>query len=186
MRPLAAIRAEKVGRIISRHVIEGQRVLDVGCGDLRIGKAIQKASHAQVAGIDIANHNQTDLPFTPFDGCCFPFENDSFDVVLFSFVLHHSRHQEDLLREACRVGKQYIILLEDLYTSQFTLLMTKAHDICVNKLIYPTMPCPLTFRTRDGWKAVFDSMGLRLTAEERIASLPISLQNQVLFKLEKT
>lgn len=160
-------------------------MLDVGCGDLRIGRALQQQAGARVQGVDVVDQNRTELPFTLYDGVRLPFPDNSFDVVLFSFVLHHSEDQDTLLAEARRVSRE-VILLEDIYESSLGRLTTRAHDVFVNKLMYPSISCPFTYRSRDGWRALFDVHRFELVCEERIRSLPLNLQRQVLFRLRKT
>jgi ubiquinone/menaquinone biosynthesis C-methylase UbiE len=183
--PIINLRAERLGAIISRHVQVGAMVLDVGCGDLRVGKALAERAGATVYGIDVVDRNRTRLPWRQFDGRHFPFSDDSFDVVLFSFVLHHTHDHHLLLSEARRVSRDGIILLEDTFDSSVGYAVTKWHDVIVNKLMYPAVHCPFTYRTLEGWHRAFDDGGLRVERVERIRSLPLNLQRQVLFRLSK-
>jgi ubiquinone/menaquinone biosynthesis C-methylase UbiE len=185
LEPILAVRARRLAVAIARHVGRGSQVLDVGCGDLLIGRALQQRAGARVQGVDVVDQNRTGLPFQLYDGVRLPFPDDSFDVVLFSFVLHHSEDQETLLAEARRVSRGEVILLEDIYESSLGRLTTRAHDVFVNKLMYPSISCPFTYRSRDGWHALFDVHRFELICEERIRSLPLNLQRQVLFRLRK-
>lgn len=183
--PILRMRARHLASAIARHVQPGTYLLDVGCGDLWVGANIAAAAAAHVCGIDLFDQNATDLPFQTYDGRRFPFPDNSFDTVLFCFVLHHSEDQDRLLAEALRVSRKYVILLEDTFDSSFGHLTTKIHDVIVNKVMYPSISIPFTYRTREGWRGLFDAHRLDLVCEERIHSLPVNVQQQVLFKLSK-
>ncbi|WP_430907159.1 class I SAM-dependent methyltransferase [Maribacter sp. 2-571] len=91
--------------------------LDVGCGDMTIGNSIAEMdTDIHFKGIDI--HQITDdlknsekwKNYSCFDGKTIPFADNSFDVVLFSDVLHHDFDNiERLLTEAKRVSKYIVI-----------------------------------------------------------------------------
>jgi SAM-dependent methyltransferase len=89
---------------------QGSRILDVGCGDGLIAALLQsKRPDVSVQGIDVLLREKSNIPVTMFDGSHIPFPDDSFDVVMFSDVLHHTEDPEILLREAGRVGKRVMI-----------------------------------------------------------------------------
>ena len=57
------------------------------------------------------------MKLTLYDGKRLPFEDDSFDAVLLMFVLHHAEDAGAVLREARRVSRDRVIVLEDVTTS---------------------------------------------------------------------
>jgi SAM-dependent methyltransferase len=87
------------------------RVLDVGCGDGLIAAALQsRRTDLVITGIDVLPRSQTHIPVDMFDGSRIPFDDQSFDVVLFSDVLHHTDDPTILLREARRVASQKVLI----------------------------------------------------------------------------
>ena len=95
------------------------QILDVGCGDMTLADALEaRIKEAQIRCVDI-HPFPTDLAKTDprwnryscFDGQQLPFEDRSFDVVMFSDVLHHvpADQRTTLLVNAARVGKFVII-----------------------------------------------------------------------------
>jgi ubiquinone/menaquinone biosynthesis C-methylase UbiE len=94
------------------------RVLDVGAGDCRLDMLLQKKIGCEVVPVDVEDFNETQLPLTMFDGKRLPFADDSFDVVLLIFVLHHAEDARAVLAEARRVSRNGVIVFEDV-TSGF-------------------------------------------------------------------
>jgi SAM-dependent methyltransferase len=87
------------------------RVLDIGCGDGQLARLLLDARpDLKLQGIDVLVRPHTQIPVTAFDGTTLPFEDQSFDAVMFIDVLHHTKDQMRLLREARRVSNQNIIL----------------------------------------------------------------------------
>jgi SAM-dependent methyltransferase len=91
--------------------------LDVGCGDMRMVEMIS----ANNSGIKWTCTDIHDLPenlkdskkwekYVRFDGTRLPFADNTFDIVVFSDVLHHCMPKAStLLTEAKRVGKYVIV-----------------------------------------------------------------------------
>ena len=53
---------------------------------------------------------------TLFDGKTIPFEDNSFDLVMFVDVLHHAEDPASLLAEAARVSRKYLLLKDHVRT----------------------------------------------------------------------
>lgn len=95
------------------------RVLDVGCGDMTLADAVaQRLGQVELRCVDIhpcpPELLQSDprwQRYTTFDGRHLPFEDQSFDVVMFSDVLHHvpPALRSDLMRSAGRVGRHVVV-----------------------------------------------------------------------------
>lgn len=89
------------------------RVLDVGCGDGMIDSLLlQYRPDVAISGVDILVRDHTYIPVKVYDGKTIPYDDRSFDVVMFVDVLHHTEYPENMLREAKRVS-QDVILLKD-------------------------------------------------------------------------
>ncbi|KAH8098275.1 quercetin 2,3-dioxygenase [Aureococcus anophagefferens] len=87
-------------------------------------------------------------PVVWFDGRTVPAPDDSYDVVCFTYVLHHAAGATiKLLREARRVSKRYVVVLEDLQETAADAENAHAHE-------------PLgAFRTREEWVDLFVLLG---------------------------
>jgi SAM-dependent methyltransferase len=89
----------------------GARVLDVGCGDGLISAVLQsRRPDLTLRGIDVLPRKHTHIPVEIFDGSRIPFDDQSFDVVLFSDVLHHTPDPAILLHESRRVAAHCILI----------------------------------------------------------------------------
>src|ERR1039458_1438910 len=87
------------------------RVLDVGCGDGLISAVLlSRRPDLSLRGIDVLPRSRTHIPVEMFDGSRIPFDDQSFDAVLFSDVLHHTPHPAALLREARRVAAHCVLI----------------------------------------------------------------------------
>jgi SAM-dependent methyltransferase len=106
-------RARWTARRVRPLVRLGDRVLDVGAGDCRLDLLLKRDPGCDVVPVDVADCNRTDLPLTIFDGRRLPFPDDSFDVALLVFVLHHAEDPRAVLMEARRVSRRQVIVFED-------------------------------------------------------------------------
>ena len=100
--------------VISAHVISGDKILDLGCGDGYIAHKLR--TKAEVTTLDVWEkfnpnvlHDLNDLPL--------PFEDNSFDVILLLDVIEHLEFDagEDLLKELKRITRRSILILTPLW-----------------------------------------------------------------------
>lgn len=86
-------------------------LLDIGCGDMTIAKTMaSRYNKLEFTCIDIYPNKEKWDNYFEFDGKTIPFEDKSFDFVLFSDVLHHDFDKvRVLLTEAKRVSNYILI-----------------------------------------------------------------------------
>jgi SAM-dependent methyltransferase len=105
-RTVSVPRAEAIADAVASLVPRADSILDVGCGDGMLLRAVaQRVGARSISGADVKL--QPNLPFSAvrYDGVKLPFEDDAFDLVTISDVLHHAEDPEATLREALRVTK---------------------------------------------------------------------------------
>jgi len=105
-------------------------VLDVGCGAGYVTRELERRFGGEVWAVDIGDFRQARTPrFSLYDGIRLPFEDGRFDVVVFSFVLHHvpDVFKPLLLAEARRVARRCVFVLEDTPVTLFDRLVSWRH-----------------------------------------------------------
>ena len=101
---------------IARWVAPGARVLDLGCGDGVLLKHLWQARQAPGYGVEIDDakvleciRNDVNVLQMDLEDGLSAFQDSSFDYVILSETLQAIRHQEALLREMLRVGREAIV-----------------------------------------------------------------------------
>jgi ubiquinone/menaquinone biosynthesis C-methylase UbiE len=103
-------RVRILSKEISDLIPENSRILDVGCGNGEISEMIiNRKKNCTISGIETLLRDKSRIDVHKYDGKLFPFQNKSFDFVLFIDVLHHTQDIETLLGEASRVACRGII-----------------------------------------------------------------------------
>lgn len=156
------------------------RVLDIGCGNGFLAQLIAKNKRAKVTCVDIDDFNQTEIPTVIFDGINLPFDDQEFDVVILSYVLHHSQFQEELLAETARVCKGKIIIYEDETIDLAKDLMATAHEKIWN--FFADQESRVIYHTPEEWRQIFVQSDLEVTKEKRewgIGSFVIPLKKAI-------
>ncbi len=160
--------------IIAPHV-NGGNALSIGCGEGKIERLLEKSSGARIEGVEVTDYREKRIRTTLFDGKRLPFRRNSFDTSMFIYSLHHSTNIEQLVAEAARVTRKWVLILDHTYTNGVSRALLKAYDWTVN---FPyRMPIPFNFLMIPEWKGVFERHGLRIGE----SSIPSSMN--VFFKL---
>lgn len=120
LQQLMARRGEAKARCLLPFIpTDAASVLDLGGAEGHVGRALSRARGMAVTVADVARYDTRPLPFVALGGGDLPFQDDSFDVCVLSFVLHHAASPEGLLSEAARVTRQRILVLESVFRSDF-------------------------------------------------------------------
>ena len=152
--------------VLSQHLAklipDNASVLDVGCGNGLITHLISwQRPELKSQGIDVLIREKTYIPVTQFDGKTIPYEDASFDVVMFVDVLHHTEEPMILLREAKRVARQAIVLKDHTCNGLLAHTTLRFMDQVGNERYGVVLP--YNYLTEDQWFDACDTLGLKIS-----------------------
>lgn len=150
-------------RVLSEHIAElippGASVLDVGCGSGDIDRLIMKGrDDVKISGVDVLVREDTAIPVREYDGHTIPYEENSFNVVMFVDVLHHTQNIEELLSEARRVSRQYVVMKDHTLEGLFSQRRLKFMDWVGNRRFGVSLT--YNYYTKEQWFKTFEKVGL--------------------------
>ncbi len=133
-------------------------VLDVGCGNGIISKQIMAAKPLlSIQGIDVLARSSCAIPVKLYDGFSFPFADNSFDVVMFVDVLHHTADPLQLLIEAKRIARRSIVLKDHLCDNSYALRVLTFMDWVGNRS--HGVDLPYNYWSSDEWSRAWKEIG---------------------------
>ena len=154
-------RVRVIGDLLAPLIPPEARLLDVGCGDGRVGRRIlERRPDLEVRGVEIAPRRETLIPVDAYDGKTLPYPDGSFDALIYVDVLHHSDDPEALLREALRVARQ-AVLIKDHLCDGFLARPTLAFMDRIGNRGFD-MPMPHNYWQRERWRQAFDRLGVEV------------------------
>ena len=156
-------RAVKIALQLKDFIKKGDKVLDIGLGNGFVAKQIMDYYNVYMEGVDVVDYNDTNIKNTIYNGLNLPFKSSSFDCVLILQTLHHCTDQIQVLKEAKRVSKKRMIIMEDVYDNKFEKLMTFMHDYISNKR--KGVDCPYYFHNKQEWEKIFKNLKLKIEKE---------------------
>jgi SAM-dependent methyltransferase len=156
--------------VLSRHFAAilppAASVLDVGCGDGRLASLIAtKRPDLSFRGIDVLLRSDAAIMVSGFDGTTIPFEKLSFDVVMFSDVLHHTADPAALMGEASRVARRAIAIKDHLLNGALAGPTLAFMDRVGNKR--HGVALPYNYWTHTQWVSAFRELQLEVEAWEQ-------------------
>lgn len=150
-------------RVLSARVAEliphGAHVLDVGCGDGLLARAIHdRRPDLNIVGLDVRVRPDAAISVRAFDGMTIPCADHSVDAVLFVDVLHHTTDPTALLREAARVARQAVLIKDHLADALLAWPTLRFMDRVGNAR--HGVALPYNYWRRAQWRQAFDAVGL--------------------------
>lgn len=153
-------RVQILAETLSQMIPPGSRVLDVGCGDGQISAGIaRRCEGVSVTGIDVLLRPARHIPVTEFDGATIPFNNATFDVVMFVDVLHHTSDPAGLLAEAARVTTRHILLKDHIRTGVLGGMILRLMDWVGN--VHHGVTLPYHYLSEAEWSRSYQALSLR-------------------------
>lgn len=172
----------KIAGDLSSYLKKGDKVLDLGCGMGFVGYALERKLGVKITGTDVRDVRKVDLSFVFTDGKALPFEDNSFDAVLISYVLHHTQNAKEILEEAKLVCRDKIFVYEDTPQNFAHRASCLVHGSSYGFLSGLRDRCK--FRSQREWLEVFSSVGLKILNSSEINLFnPFHLTRRALFVL---
>ncbi len=173
-------RAQTKKDLFKEYVPTHSKIIDIGAGSGQFSLSLKEEGH-QVNAVDIKDRTNTEFIHpVVYDGTKLPFENNSFDISMLITVLHHCPHPEIVFKEAVRVSKNRIFVLEDVYSNKLMKYLTWGMDSLANLEFFGH---PHTNKSETEWEALFMENNLTVIHKRRVKVLFIF--TQVVYVLEK-
>jgi len=151
--------------LVLPHLPPRTSVLDIGCGEGWVADELVRRRVGEIAVVDVVDVRRTrTLPFSLYDGVHLPFPDARFDVAMLNFVLHHvpDERKVALLREALRVARRTVFVLEDTPVTLFDRFVSRRHGEAYRRKI--ASDATFGFLTRSEWTWLFRGMGVQADA----------------------
>jgi Methyltransferase domain len=136
--------------------LKGSSWLDVGADRGAVSlylSEILDSNNFELCDVTLAP--RSNFPVRQIAGTQLDYDGNSFDMVLFSYVLHHAGDDTiQLLRDAWRIARKYVVVTEDPRDNDKDCLWACSHDKRG------------TFRGRKEWRQLFSITGFDLVHEE--------------------
>ncbi|MDX2132116.1 MAG: class I SAM-dependent methyltransferase [Planctomycetota bacterium] len=165
--PVYRRRLEVLVREILPALRPNDRVLDVGCGNGTLGRALLDAPGAPpglvVEGLERVRRGNEPIAVHAYDGGAIPFAARAYDVLIVADVLHHERAPEALLRECARVAGRLVIVKDHRVEGWFSQARVSFMDWAANAPY--GVPCLYEYPSRAGWTERARRSGLRAERE---------------------
>ncbi|RMH10915.1 MAG: class I SAM-dependent methyltransferase [Planctomycetota bacterium] len=163
-RPVYASRLRGLVDAIVPHLEAGDRVLDVGCGNGTLGRAILDAPscppQVTVEGLERVVRGGEPIRVHSYDGVKMPLESGSYDVVIVADVLHHEAEPDRLLSECVRVSRRLVMIKDHQIQGIFAQQRVSFMDWAANAPY--GVPCLYRYPTPQEWSQILERHDLRV------------------------
>jgi SAM-dependent methyltransferase len=157
-----------LGEVLAPLLPPGSRVLDLGCGDGLLARAIEaRRPDLTIRGADVLVREGAQIPVDPIVGGVLPYGNREFEAVLIVDVLHHTSAPEAVLREALRVSTGTLVVKDHLRDPWLGAARLRIMDFVGNA--HHGVALTYNYWTRARWEAAFRELGL--SAEDWIEDI---------------
>lgn len=128
-------------------------ILDVGTGDGHLGRQLMDATGCHITGLDVCLQPHSHIDVHYYDGSTFPFADDTFDSVLMVDMLHHTDNIEQMLSEARRVARRFVIVKDHYWNTRLDVAALHVADYLGN--IPYGVPLPYNYLRLAQWQDMF-------------------------------
>jgi SAM-dependent methyltransferase len=152
-----------------------------------VAAALRRQHRAWICSVDVGPFRRAAGPYVTYDGNRLPFADLAFDTTLLLLTLHHCAEPDAVLREAVRVTRQRLIVMESVHRTPYERFWLYVLDAWLNAYRHGGgMAVPLTFRSPSEWRRSFQLLRLRVVSERWLGSWWERLVHQpVMFVLDR-
>lgn len=157
-----------------------QHIVEIGAGNGLVAQMLHTATGANFELLDVVDYNTSKLPLHLYDGKKLPFADNSFDLAMLVFVLHHNPDPRPVMQEALRVARHGVLVIENDTRGVVKKPVTRLID-STEHLRRGVPPCYFT-KSADEWKTLFESLPAQATT---LGTFPIGWYwKNVILKVE--
>ena len=166
----------------------GEKILDLGAGNGLLALEITKQLKKDVFLVDIVDYNFTDLPlilYNPEEEI--PLADGEVDTTILYTVLHHTNDPEFLIKEAVRITRNRLVIIEA-YIEEDKIRMTNSFfDWFYNRVIgNEDINVPINFLKVKEWEKILEFHGFRVIETVYLGiSEPMVPEYQILIIADK-
>ena len=176
---LMAWRAIGKERLMRPWLRTAARTLDLGSAEGYVGQRITDVHASDVSLMDVRSANRTGLKEVLYDGVVIPAGENYYEQVVLAHVLHHAEDARGVMKEALRVSKGRVIILESTYSTSLGHRFLRILDVAANRLrslgSMREQEDVIHHRTEKQWLEMANSAGADVVAM-RVVRNPIHRQ----------
>lgn len=168
--------------------IDGDYILDLGAGNGKLAETIKKELNKNITLVDVTDFNKTNIPLILYDGKNLPIIRDYFDTSLLIVVLHHCIDSLSVLKEAIRVTKKRIIIIEAIYSSNEEKEVNKFFYWFSNRILLKRkIEVPFNYKSSEEWTTIFKQFNLSIIIDKDLGwnHQPLAPEHRKLYVLDK-
>lgn len=146
---------QKQLNILAPFLAGAKTVLDFGCGDLSLAKALHSTfPQLAITAVDVVDSGirVPGIPFKLYDGKRLPFGNRAFDVSISYHVFHHCFDPREAYGEVLRVTRKKLLMVEPVYRNKTDRFFLNIADRIANAWRRTRIPMPFTFQSEATWR----------------------------------
>jgi SAM-dependent methyltransferase len=163
-------RSKILADLLAPRVSPFAEVLDVGCGDGRVAREIERRRpDTRFRGFDVLPRPDCRIAVQMFDGSTIPSPDRAVDDVLFVDVLHHAADPAKLLAEGARVARRAILIKDHLLEGRFAGMTLRFMDRVGNER--HGVALPYNYWSRGTWLAHISARKLRVESWDEVLRL---------------
>lgn len=162
--PIYRARLRALLDAILPHLRPNDRVLDVGCGNGTLGRALMDDPRCPngvvVEGLERVARGNEPITVHAYPGGRMPFPDGTYDAIIVADVLHHEPDEMALLNECVRVTRRLLIIKDHQRRGPLAQARISFIDWAANAPY--GVPCLYRYHTPDEWAALPTRLGLEV------------------------